>query len=415
MLLNKARAYDVMDEYQLDGLIAVTHRNVYYLTDHASFSNRTQKTFYEYAVFPRAEDMPAALVLSAAEIPRFVDYPSWVPNVVAYTHRVIADADGRVPQTDEPEAGVPLTWPIREGSDLPPREQQWLALREEYVDRIRSTPSHALKRALSDAGLADATVGTDDPRVVAWMNELGLEKLKGVEATNIFREIRMIKSEEEIALMRQAGRINEDGLNAGLEAIHEGATWRDVESAYHSEVGRQGGRGIYIAAGPGGLSHDTMIPGEPIMLDALGRYRLYHGDLGRSAVIGEPTEEMRRRNRAMAAGWARAYEMIKPGVTGAAVTDAVLDTVRREGFAEFMLVVPHSIGLEHTDHPLPIGLETPGSKGDLVFRENMTVNVDMPYHELGWGAMHLEDTILVTADGCDALTSQNTDLFVVAA
>ena len=45
----------------------------------------------------------------------------------------------------------------------------------------------------------------------------------------------------------------------------------------------------------------------------------------------------------------------------------------------------------------------------------MTVNVDMPYHELGWGAMHLEDTILVTADGCDALTSQNTDLFVVAA
>ena len=110
-----------------------------------------------------------------------------------------------------------------------------------------------------------------------------------------------------------------------------------------------------------------MIPGEPIMLDALGRYRLYHGDLGRSAVIGEPTEEMRRRNRAMAAGWARAYEMIKPGVTGAAVTDAVLDTVRREGFAAFMLVVPHSIGLEHTDHPLPIGLETPGSKGDFGF------------------------------------------------
>ena len=91
--------------------------------------------------------------------------------------------------------------------------------------------------------------------------------------------------------------------------------------------------------------------------------------------------------------------MIKPGVTGSALIEAVLETIRGEGFGDFLLVVPHSIGLEHTDHPMPIGLDTPESKGELVFRENMTINVDMPYHELGWGAMHLEDTIVVTADG----------------
>jgi Xaa-Pro aminopeptidase len=106
--------------------------------------------------------------------------------------------------------------------------------------------------------------------------------------------------------------------------------------------------------------------------------------------------------------------MIKPGVTGSALIEAVLETIRGEGFGDFLLVVPHSIGLGHTDHPMPIGLDTPESKGELVFRENMTINVDMPYHELGWGAMHLEDTIVVTADGCDALTSQNTELFVAA-
>jgi Xaa-Pro aminopeptidase len=53
------------------------------------------------------------------------------------------------------------------------------------------------------------------------------------------------------------------------------------------------------------------------------------------------------------------------------------------------------------------------SLGEFVFRENMTVNVDLPYHEFGWGAMHLEDTIVVTADGCEALTSEATDLFII--
>jgi Xaa-Pro dipeptidase len=400
MLLNKAHAFDIMDKYNLDGLIAVTARNVYYLTDHASFSNRTKKVFYEYAVLPRAEDAPAALIISAPELPWLADDPTWVSNVVSYTHAV-------------PPAGVPLTWPRREGSDLPPREQQWLAIEEKYRDRICSTPFHALKRALRDAELEKATVGCDDPRVVTWLNDLGLEDLKGVEATNIFREIRVIKSEEEIAVMRQAARVNENGLNAGLGAIHKGSTWNDVERAYFTEVVQQGGHGVYITPGPGGLSHDTMVPGQPIMVDALGQFRFYHGDLGRTAIIGEPTKEMRSRNRAMAAGWERAFEMIKPGVTGSTLIEAVLDTIRGEGFPEFHLVVPHSVGLEHTDHPVPIGPEMAESLGEFVFRENMTVNVDLPYHEFGWGAMHLEDTIVVTADGCEALTSEATDLFVI--
>ena len=53
--------------------------------------------------------------------------------------------------------------------------------------------------------------------------------------------------------------------------------------------------------------------------------------------------------------------------------------------------------------------------GDLVFEENMVINVDLPYHELGWGAMHLEDMIRVTADGCEPLTSMDTSLRVIGA
>ena len=114
----------------------------------------------------------------------------------------------------------------------------------------------------------------------------------------------------------------------------------------------------------------------------------------------------------MVAGWEKAVEMIKPGLSGQELTSQVLKVIEREGFPGFMIVTPHSIGLEHTDHPLPIGPEMPGSKGDFVFMENMVVNVDMPYHEYGWGAMHLEDTLVITKDGCRAITSQSTELVV---
>lgn len=415
MLVNKPRAYAVMDKYGLDGLLAATQVNVYYLTDFWGALMRMGRSFFNYAVLPRDESLPAALVTSGVELNRLVEMPTWVPNVVAYTAPARLSSRDYDTGTEEPEAGAPFAWPVRAGSALGDKELQWQAMSAAYAEKTLATPSYALRQALRDAGLAKATVGTDDPRPIAWMNQLGLPSLKGVEATNIFREIRMVKSEAELALMRDAARINEDALNAGIRALCAGATWGEIEVAYGMEMARQGGRGVYITAGTGGMSADTAPVGEPIMFDALGEYRHYHGDIGRTAIIGEPSAEVVKRNRAMSVGWQTAFETIKPGVTGSEMTAKVIAAIEREGFPGFLIATPHSVGLEHTDHPIPIGLDLPGSMGDLVFEENMVINVDLPYHELGFGGMHLEDMVRVTADGCEPFTSMATELIVVPA
>ncbi|NQV78994.1 MAG: aminopeptidase P family protein, partial [Alphaproteobacteria bacterium] len=315
--------------------------------------------------------------------------------------------------TEEPEAGPGYRWPVRNADSLPPKERAWEAMRTDLAEKNRATPTYALRQALRDAGLEKGTVGTDDPRPIAWMNALGLDHLKGVEATNIFREIRMVKSPDEITIMREAARINEEGVNAAIAALGVGVTFPEIELAYNIEVARQGGRGVYITTGSGGLPHDRVTAGEPVMLDALGEYKHYHGDIGRTAVVGSPSDEIVKRNKAMSVGWQTAFETIKPGVTGRAMTEKVLAAIEREGFSGFLVATPHSVGLEHTDHPIPFGLEMPGSRGDLVFEENMIINVDLPYHELGFGGMHLEDVIRVTKDGCEPLTSMKTDLVVI--
>lgn len=413
MLVNKARAYEIMDKYGLDALIARDPKNVYYLTDFWGSLMKMQRDFSTFAVFPRREDAPAALIMTATEVNRLTHLPTWVPNVIGCSYRVKPNLRDFDPATEDPQAEDWISWPVREGATLGRNEQQWQTLTAEQAGKWVATPVWGLKKALKDAGLERATIGTDDPRLVQWMQELGLPEVKGVDAINIFREIRMIKSPEEIDLLRKAALMNEQACLAAIQAFREGATWDEIETAYQVEMARQGGQGVYITPGPGGLPDGVIKRGEPTMLDALGKYRHYHGDIGRTAVLGEPPDELRRINRAMCIGLETAFEFIRPGVTASELTWKVLDAVHKAGFPGMMIVAPHSIGLEHTDHPLPMGTELPGSRGDLVLQENMVINIDMPYHELGWGAAHLEETVLITATGCEVLTSGRTELQVV--
>ena len=41
----------------------------------------------------------------------------------------------------------------------------------------------------------------------------------------------------------------------------------------------------------------------------------------------------------------------------------------------------------------------------------MVLNIDMPFTEIGWGSVHIEDTVHITADGYEALTSS--DLHII--
>jgi Xaa-Pro aminopeptidase len=70
--------------------------------------------------------------------------------------------------------------------------------------------------------------------------------------------------------------------------------------------------------------------------------------------------------------------------------------------------VGHCIGVEVYDPPvLNASSQTPIEAG-------MVVNIEIPYYELGWGAVHVEDPYLVGADGRNTwLTTMSRDLIIV--
>jgi Xaa-Pro aminopeptidase len=417
MLINTPRAVEVLDRHKLDGLIAVSAVNVYYLTDYWGPFMNMLRPFYNYALFPRAADAPAALIGSAVEFQRLHETPeaTWVPNVCAYSHPTTFDRRDFDPDSEDPEAVQEgLKWPVREAT-LTPDDRRFMARAEAYRGKYTVNALYALKKAIKDAGLTRGRFAVDDPRVIPWLHDIGLKHVTGVEGTQIFREIRMVKSEPELAIIRQAAVMNEIAVEAAIASLHVGQPQEDLEIVYNTELAKRGGKGRYLSTGTRGRRRGVIEKDQLVTFDGLAEYKHYCADMGRTAICGTPTEEMLLRARAMKVGCDIAYGMIKPGVTGRAVTEAVIEGMRKAGFPGFVICTPHSVGLEHTDHPLPIGPELPGSQGPFVFLENMVFTIDMPYYEIGWGNMHLEDLIRVTATGIEPLNSCDVSLRVVPA
>jgi Xaa-Pro aminopeptidase len=403
-LVNLPRARELMARDGVDALVAQLPINVYYLSGYWGFLMGSERFDAAYfAVLPRAPDRAASLVLPSIELRRLVSEGGvWLDDLHAFSSPI--DDDATV------EAGRPYDgWPVRGAADLTPRERGWVEVVARHRQRVAASALHALARAGRGSGLDGARIVTDDPRVSGWLESHGLAPASVRYDPSFFNEIRMIKTAPEIDLMRAAALKNERAMLAAVQSLAEGARWEEIETVYMTEMARQGGRGVYCICGVGGLPAGEVRRGEPVLFDALGQFRRYHGDFGRSAVLGEPTPEHLRRFRALQKGWEAILPMIRPGVRYSELAERSLSTVRSSGFPEFRYVTPHGLGLEHTDDPKPLGVQL-GTKPDQVLEPGMVINVDMPYTEIGWGSLHLEDTVLVTDGGHELLTTADLDL-----
>jgi Xaa-Pro dipeptidase len=409
MLLNQTRAQAILERENLDGLIAQLPINVYYLSDYWGLFNTAGGYDAAYfAVLPRDENEPAGLIVPALELRRVETKGTWMPGIFGHS---TPDASGTL-SDGMPKGSDYSGWPAREGADLGDLEQRWVSIVERLGEQMSPNAFWAVTRAVKAAGLEKGRIATDEPRLAGWLTACGLEHISCEYLVELFNEIRLVKTPDEISLMRTAAQYNETALLTAADAIAEGVTWHELENIYMISMAQQGGRGVYLNCGVGELPAGEIRRGEPILFDALGRYAHYHGDFGRCAVLGEPSAEHRQRHQAICTGWEVAQEYLKPRIRYSELSAAVGEAVRAAGFKNFRDPVVHSLGLEHTDDPKAPGVQ-PQDKPDQVLANGMVVNVDMPHTEIGWGSVHMEDTVLIVDDGCERLSTADFSIRVV--
>jgi Xaa-Pro aminopeptidase len=143
------------------------------------------------------------------------------------------------------------------------------------------------------------------------------------------------------------------------------------------------------------LSHPNLSyqfnDGDVIYLDPAGHVGHYWGDMGRAAIVGEPTAKFEERYGRLQECHAEIVPTITAGASSTTITDAAARAVAEHLPAGFVPLI-HSLGLEHYDHPQSLGTFLSEA---FTVEAGMVVNFETLYFELGWGLIQLEDTYLV--------------------
>jgi Xaa-Pro aminopeptidase len=226
----------------------------------------------------------------------------------------------------------------------------------------------------------------------------------------------MVKTPSEIKILREAAIKNQLAILKAIDVIREGATWNEVHRTYEVAVAEQGARvfanfngaGIHSAGAGRPNRHYPINQGDQICFDSMLKWNRYMGDVQRTVVLGEPSIKMEKYWNAFEVGINTAYENLVPGIETGKLRERTINAVRENGMPSFELAFTHGIGLDHIEVPFIAG----GTLGDFPVEENMVLNVDLELHEIGWGGMFFEETMLITEFGAERLYNLDRKLFV---
>ena len=172
-----------------------------------------------------------------------------------------------------------------------------------WKDGAGANPALDLHAMLGDRGLSGKRLGieTDTHGLTAanWRRiEAALEGESLTDCSDLISDMRLTKSEAEIAYVRRAAELADDALDAGLAVIRPGAGESAVLSAMQGAVfdggGGYPGNPFIVGAGPHALlcrtqaGRQTLGNRDQITLEWAGAYMHYHVAAMRTVVVGEP-------------------------------------------------------------------------------------------------------------------------------
>ena len=262
-------------------------------------------------------------------------------------------------------------------------------------------------KPLKKLGLVGTAVMTK-PTLDAIANQLpGVEV---VPADYTFRELRWVKSENELNCHRKAFKVAEKAVAAMLNELKPGMTEFQAIGIAQREIyangGEYEGHSLYCFGGDrtsNGISRPTgakLKKNEIIQLNIGARVGGYSSSIGIPVYFGKlPKEQM-----ALVEFGLRAhkytFELMKAGVEASSIAQDYYDWGCAEGWKDYMLYGPvHGLGIMETESPW---IETT-SKYKL--KENMTYQIDTFFTGNGYG-LRWERGCIITKDGCELLSKK---------
>jgi Xaa-Pro aminopeptidase len=269
---------------------------------------------------------------------------------------------------------------------------------ETGYEALATLNNGAKKVALDGEGLTHA----------AWLKtEAAFPGAEAVDWSQQFKTLRLHKEAGELALLERSGQIMEEAVNLACRQYRPGQTENDVRIVIEKYVVEQGGRPSFtvVASGPNGAFVDTATtdrvigPNDSVRFDVGCIYQGYHSDIARTAYTGEPSRKLQQYYQAIYRGLRAMVDIARPGTPAADLYQAGVRVTQENGIPHYQRNhCGHGIGREVYELP-PI---TPFSTYKL--EPGMTMCLETPYYEIGWTGIQVEDTLVITGNGCRLFT-----------
>jgi len=387
-----------MEQHEHDVLVGTARENIAYVSGLEGVdrrgSNRLERMF---VVFPRDPRKDTILV-----IPR--SYLMWVLQ--------------NAPTGSSLRTFGSYHYVLADRSALCDEERELVALRDRLVEY--ASPSEALVAALADLALGEQpAVGIDESHMTfgEWARvRQALPKARMLEAYPVFREIRMVKTPAEVARLRRAAEVNERAMLDAIELIREGVEQRVIREKLREGMISAGATVSHDAIGFGWRSSYSHVEPSTYRARAGDLFKFDHGcfldgyaaDTARTGVIGTPSGQQRSHYAAVLEAQQLGIERVRPGMTASELFTLMIGSLRKnlKNSTFERTNLGHNIGRDVYDAP------TIAANDHTVLEAGMVLNLETPDHELGFGGLTIEDTVLLKDDGVEYFTHANRELII---
>ncbi len=245
-----------------------------------------------------------------------------------------------------------------------------------------------------------------------------LPKVEWVDIGPRIAELRAIKSAAEQRVMRAAVAANDRLFAAVMRTVGPGLSEWEIRQRVRREADRIGQGEAFatipcIGRNAAECHHEpdgtVLRRGQPLLLDLGVSVDHYCSDMTRTVCFGAPPPLLREIHRIVLEANRKAVRAIRPGRRGDEIDAAARGVIRKAGYGDYFgHGLGHSLGLEI--HESPSFAETCKT----VLKPGMLLTVEPGIYLPGKLGVRIEDVILVTADGCEVLSSTPRELTLSA-
>lgn len=283
-------------------------------------------------------------------------------------------------------------------------------------------PAQDLARLLTDLGV-HGPIGFEGQ--TAGLTDFNGQRLRAalpglVEASELIRGLRRIKSPAEIAMHRRAAALSDDALDAAIATTRAGAFEGDILAAMQGAVFKGGGdyagNEFIIGSGEGALlcryfsGRRHLDASDQLTLEWSGAYARYHAAMMRTILVGDVSDAHRRMHAACDEALAACEDAIRPGAPMGDVYDAHARVFDAHGLKDARLqACGYGMGAVYNpiwvDFPMFYeGNPLPMQAGQVFFLHMILMDSD------AGAAMTLGHSVLVTDHGSERLSRHDTGL-----